>query len=89
MKNQSSRKNNHSINCLANYKPTNSSIILNEKEILDIINSNDFIEFIENLDYNLEDRATLDSLFSSKLVLKKALVVLKEVKLGAKKKNGY
>ncbi|MBK5112015.1 MAG: hypothetical protein KGD59_03875 [Candidatus Heimdallarchaeota archaeon] len=49
-------------------------------EIKELINSPDFIEFVQTLSNTIDDKTTFDEVLSSRVILQKALAVLKKLK---------
>ncbi len=62
-------------NPIDNLKPKSSSI--SEKEIKKLLESPEFLDFVQTIEDSLDDGSTFDSLLSSDKVLGKALEVLK------------
>ncbi len=51
----------------------------NSAEITELINSSDFIEFVQSISETIDDKTTFDELLSSRVILQKALAVLRDL----------
>ena len=48
-------------------------------EIDELINSSDFVEFVQTISETIDDNTTFNELLSSRVILQKALAILKKV----------
>lgn len=55
-------------------------LLENSAEVKDLINSPDFIEFVRTLSNTIDDDTTFNEMFSSRIILQKALAILKKLK---------
>lgn len=61
-------------------------LLENSAEVNNLINSPDFIEFVQTISDTLDDDTTFNEMFSSRIILQKALVILKKLKNESKQK---
>ena len=61
-------------------------LLENSDEVNDLINSPDFIEFVQTISNTIDDDTTFNEMFSSRIILQKALAILKKLKNGSKQK---
>lgn len=61
-------------------------LLENSAEVNDLINSPDFIEFVQTISNTLDDDTTFNEMFSSRIILQKALAILKKLKNESKQK---
>ena len=55
-------------------------LLENSAEVNSLINSPDFIEFVQTISDTLDDDTTFNEMFSSRIILQKALAILKKLK---------
>jgi len=55
-------------------------LIEDSAEVNDLINSPDFIEFVQTISNTIDDDTTFNEMFSSQKILQKALAILKKLK---------
>ncbi len=61
-------------------KKIQEHLLENSAEVNDLINSPDFIEFVRTISNTIDDDTTFNEMFSSRIILQKALVILKKLK---------
>ena len=61
-------------------------LLENSAEVNNLINSPDFIEFVQTISDTLDDDTTFNEMFSSRIILQKALAILKKLKNESKQK---
>ncbi|NHJ32652.1 MAG: hypothetical protein FK732_07310 [Asgard group archaeon] len=59
---------------------TADHLLEDSAEVRELVNSPDFIEFVQTLSESLDDNTTFDELLSSRVILQKALAILKKLK---------
>jgi hypothetical protein len=60
-------------------------LLENNAEINDLVNSSDFIEFVQTISETIDDNTTFNELLSSRVILQKALAVLKKIQEDSQK----
>ncbi|NPE06741.1 MAG: hypothetical protein GNW80_00535 [Asgard group archaeon] len=65
-------------------KKIQEPLLENSAEINDLINSPDFIEFVRTISDTIDDDTTFNEMFSSRIILQKALAILKKLKKESK-----
>ncbi|MCK5046050.1 MAG: hypothetical protein KAS22_05685 [Candidatus Heimdallarchaeota archaeon] len=58
----------------------------NSAEVNDLINSPDFKEFVQTISTTIDDDTTFNEMFSSRIILQKALAILKKLENESKQK---
>ncbi len=61
-------------------------LLENSAEVNDLINSPDFIEFVQTISNTIDDDTTFNEMFSSQIILRKALAILKKLENESKQK---
>jgi len=61
-------------------------LLKNTAEVNDLINSPDFIEFVRTISNTIDDDTTFNEMFSSRIILQKALAILKKLRNESKQK---
>ncbi len=55
-------------------------LLENSAEVNDLINSPEFIEFVRTISNTIDDDTTFNEMFSSRIILQKALAILKKLR---------
>ncbi len=55
-------------------------LLENSVEVNDLINSPEFIEFVRTISNTIDDDTTFNEMFSSRIILQKALAILKKLR---------
>jgi len=61
-------------------------LLENSAEVNDLINSPEFIEFVRTISNTIDDDTTFNEMFSSRIILQKALAILKKLRNESKQK---
>ena len=67
-------------------KEIQKHLLENSAEVNDLINSPDFIEFVQTISNTIDDDTTFNEMFSSRIILQKALAILKKLENESKQK---
>lgn len=67
-------------------KEIQEHLLENSAEVNDLINSPDFIEFVQTISNTIDDDTTFNEMFSSRIILQKALAILKKLENESKQK---
>ena len=67
-------------------KEIQKHLLENSAEVNDLINSPDFIEFVQTISNTIDDDTTFNEMFSSRFILQKALAILKKLENESKQK---